>query len=145
MRLKHVQFLPLLFSLALQGGALLTPQTSDALYDAGLHLFPDNTGVERSWQMSRVLGVPERLSGPLLVPDKPWEMGPQRMIFLYGGTGSVIYDPQFKKFRMWYGVISFTGDTPSTPPLLCYAESDDGLSLEEANARPRRLQRVEGK
>jgi len=109
------------------GFAQQTPQTSSALYDPELHLFVDNSGLKRSWQMNRVLGLPERLPRPVLVADKPWEIGPQRVIFNYGGFGSVIYDPEYKKFRMWYSVISWTGDTQAAPPLMCYAESVDGL------------------
>ena len=126
---KYIVSAALLLTLALTPLATSrqTAQSSTALYDPELHLFADNSGIERTWQMSRVLGLPDRLPGPLVVPDKPWETGPHRMMFAYGGTGSVIFDPDYGKFRMWYGVITWTGDSQSDPPLMCYAESEDGI------------------
>ena len=79
---------------------------ASAMYDPNLHLFVDNSEIQRFWQMSRILGTPVRNSRPLITADKPWEMGPNRLILNYGGFGSVIYDPQFKKFRMWYSALN---------------------------------------
>src|SRR5262249_38756514 len=44
----------------------------------------------------------------------------------YGGFGSVIYDPEQQKFRMWYSALNANED-PKLPELMCYAESGDGI------------------
>ena len=104
-------------------------KTSDALYDPGLHLFADDVELERTWDVNRVLGMPRISPEPLIVSDKPWETATGMYIMNYAGNGSVIYDPELKKFRMWYGVLYQGADmmTKGVPSLECYAESPDGL------------------
>src|SRR5262249_6348056 len=85
-------------------------KTSDALYDPSLHLFADDVEIERTWDVNRVLGMPRIPSEPLIVSDKPWETAPNMYILNYAGNGSVIYDPEYKKFRMWYGVLYQASD-----------------------------------
>lgn len=102
------------------------PQPSSAMYDPDLHLFVDNSEIERVWQMARALGLPERVPQPLIVADKPWEIGSNRLILNYGGFGSTIYDPAYKRFRMWYSALNGQPD-PEFPEFMCYAESEDGI------------------
>src|SRR2546426_528100 len=96
------------------------PSSADTMYDPGLHMFADDMEIERTWNVARVLGSPRPLSEPSIVADRPWEIG--KMIFNY--FGSVIFDPELEKFRMWY---STTQVEPNIPELECYAESVDGI------------------
>jgi len=97
---------------------------TDGLYDPNLHLFADDLDIERTWDVSRVLGKPEPLPSAVIVPDKPWEK--ERRI--WNVTGSVIYDPGFKKYRMWYAAVSPRAGDLNFPEYNCYAESEDGIT-----------------
>jgi len=104
------------------------PQTSSAMYDPDLHLFVDNSEIALGWHVDRVLGTPEMSPDPIVVADKPWEIRPDRQISNHAGLGSVIYDPGYKKFRMWYSSIArLSRPDPKDPSFMCYAESDDGI------------------
>jgi len=92
-------------------------------------LFLDDVSVARMVNLRRELQAPVKHPGnPLIVQDKPWE---KRMLNFYG---TVLYEPDRKKFRCWYlareedGSIVDRPEGPITAEYLqCYAESDDGL------------------
>ena len=61
----------------------------------------DEHNAERS-RLLRVLQRPEKVSdGPIVVPDRPWEVrdGEARA---GNGNGSVLFDPDERTFKMWY-------------------------------------------
>ena len=90
--------------------------------DVGRQLFVDDFLIEET-NLTREFHQPVyHPANPVLTYDKPWEMSKAS-----GGlptacpySGGIWYDPQRKKFRMWYmgGYIEH----------LCLAESDDGLN-----------------
>lgn len=90
--------------------------------DVGRQLFVDDFLVEKQTGLTRRFHKPVYYpANPVLTYDKSWEMSEAQ-----GGlptatpySGGVWYDPQRKKFRMWYmgGYIEH----------LCLAESDDGI------------------
>ena len=95
------------------------------LYDPHLHLLLDP---ETLHQVSNAVLVPGRLNRrpePVLTADQPWE---GHIIKIASGTGSVLYDEQEHKFRMWY-----LGANQAVPRETLnsygggYAESTDGI------------------
>ncbi len=66
----------------------------------------------------RLHAVNKHAANPLITPTEPWE---GTSVLLYG---SVVFDPEMRKFRMWYLA---WGKHVGQPSFLCYAESDDGL------------------
>ena len=87
----------------------------------GRQLFVDDFLIERTTLERRFHAAQYHPANPILTYDRPWEMSKSK-----GGlptacpySGGVWYDPEVKKFRMWYmgGYIEH----------LCLAESDDGI------------------
>ncbi|MGZ0174901.1 MAG: hypothetical protein ACKVHE_35840, partial [Planctomycetales bacterium] len=87
--------------------------------DVGRQLFVDEFLIEQTDLILRFHKPVYHPANPILTYDKPWEMseasGGQPTACPY--SGGIWYDPQRKKFRMWYmgGYIE----------RLCLAESDD--------------------
>ena len=84
-------------------------------------LFLDNYMVEWFYDVERVMERPRKQDGPvLLFNDFPWE-----------GAGAIlpraIYDREEALFKMWY-CITTDPYVKSDHLVLCYAESEDGLS-----------------
>lgn len=79
---------------------------------------------------------------PVLRPTMPWEGGDgeaARPVHQDPLDGAVLYDPQEKKFHLWYrthNILTYDAalrQVPGTPPLAsqtCYATSSDGLHWE---------------
>lgn len=98
-------------------------------------LLIDNTFVEDSWDVKRILRTPQKHPGnPLVVADLPWEDQVCNC--------SVIYDEDAQRYRMWYHVMDrsawmhqFTLNdwTPEhgMPYFCAYAESFDGVNWEK--------------
>ena len=90
-------------------------------------LLLDETVVEDRFRLTRQqVKARKHPHNPVLVRDKPWEgdgVGPV----------SVIWDPGWGKFRMWYRSFSsssyYGGAGP--PYFILYAESDDGLNWDK--------------
>ncbi len=83
------------------------------------HLFADDTRLESAEGVRRIVEPPRKRQFPVIVSEFPWEQNP----YLFG---SVIYDKDDQKFKMWY--MSYNRGKPvmlRTPIL--YAESEDGL------------------
>ena len=81
--------------------------------DSSRQLFVDDYLVSSKSGLARQFHQPvKHLANPLLVSDRPWE-GPHIWM------GSVIYDDQWRQFRMWYG------DAKAN---MLYAKSDDGIT-----------------
>lgn len=89
--------------------------------DVGRQLFVDDFLIEETNLIREFHKPVYHPANPVLTYDKPWEMSESS-----GGlptacpySGGIWYDPQLKKFRMWYmgGYIEH----------LCLAESDDGI------------------
>jgi len=89
--------------------------------DVGRQLFVDDFLIEETDLTRRFHKPVYHPANPVLTYDKPWEMskGTGGLPTACPYSGGVWYDPQRKKFRMWYmgGYIEH----------LCLAESDDGI------------------
>ncbi|MAV38262.1 MAG: hypothetical protein CMJ59_22715 [Planctomycetaceae bacterium] len=93
----------------------------DAILLNGKQLFVDDYIIETIKGAQKVLNQPvKHPRNPLIVADKPWE---QTLL----NRGSVIYDEQAKRFKMWYCV--YTDDLQEQ--LLCYATSRDGIKWDK--------------
>jgi len=85
----------------------------------------DDYLVEDRWMLTRRQGrVIKHLRNPVLVQDKPWEEA-------VGGYPCVLYDPNQKRYRMWYQCFSLSNyfareKGPSY--YIGYAESEDGYN-----------------
>jgi hypothetical protein len=86
--------------------------------------------------VKRVINRPTPASqNPVLAQDRSWEKGS------ISNYGTVLYDHERRMFRFWYlavpgtcGVVMMDGkELPASRTLLCYAESDDGLSWRKPN------------
>lgn len=90
--------------------------------DVGRQLFVDDFLIEETNLVRRFHQAVYHPANPVLTYDKPWEMSESsgRLPTACPYSGGVWYDPQRKKFRMWYmgGYIEH----------LCLAESDDGIT-----------------
>jgi hypothetical protein len=82
-------------------------------------LFLDDYHIQSMTGLSRVYYQPVKHTVPVIMPDKPWEMGP-----IYGRFLNMInyieWSPTLRRYRMWYNA----GDYRRP----CYAESADGLT-----------------
>lgn len=88
-----------------------------------VQLLADDFIIEDRWMLTRRVGqVLKHLGNPILVRDKPWEDA-------LGGYPCVLYDPDIKKYRMWYECFNLTNYFAKQGPsyYVCYAESDDGF------------------
>lgn len=92
-------------------------------------LFLDDHLVATSTNLRREIQQPVKYpDNPLVVQDLPWE---KRLIATYG---TVLYDEQSRKFRLWYTAGEHKDGIPDTPDgpvtaeyFICYAESTDGI------------------
>jgi len=87
--------------------------------------FPcDERIIEDRWKVERFVVELQRYPGnPIIVKDQPIEgVGP-----LAGGT--VLYDPQDRLYKLWYGVFDEHAYKSKLPFSynICYAESKDGI------------------
>jgi hypothetical protein len=88
-------------------------------------LFVDNFVLEELAGVERVIVKPEKHPKLLLeYGGLPWEETAFNPL-----VTAALYDPDDKKFKMWY-TQSLTGDPYGTGQVLCYAESRDGLAWE---------------
>ena len=86
-------------------------------------LFLDNFILDHVDGVHRVLCRPVKHERPLLEwSDLPWEQAG-----FSPGVTAALRDPDDGRFKMWYWQ-TLTGDPFNQGQVLCYAESDDGLS-----------------
>ena len=97
-------------------------KASNDLCDPGLHLFVDDAEIQDRPGFIRKVQSPQRLSDPVLEPDRPWE---GRAVQLWG---SVLYDGEEGRFKMWYYSINEAlYKRTGTGHFICYATSKDGV------------------
>ena len=85
------------------------PMESIALHGKR-QLFVDDYVIEHMENLTKTLHQPRKEpSNPVLAMTEPWET------YLHGGT--VLYEPEEKLFKMWYG----------TPNGIAYATSKDAI------------------
>ena len=83
-------------------------------------LFLDDHTIAEMTGLRRRLNQPKKHPAPVLVRKHPWE---KRAITVYG---TVLYEPQRDRFRMWYLA---SGDPHAKPEYyICYAESRNGFA-----------------
>jgi hypothetical protein len=91
------------------------------------NLFLDNHHIESMTGLSRVYHQPVKHGKPVIVPDRPWEMGSPRTRYNSGSVdvrlSSPVWDGERGVWRMWY-----TGGIGGLP---LYAESTDGVRWEK--------------
>jgi hypothetical protein len=93
--------------------------------DTQRQLFFDDQLIEQLDRTMRVLNQPVKFPGnPVLTGDQPWENGDA-----YVFTGTVLWDGEQERFRMWYG--SNGGRFDPVRDFCCYAESTDGVNWEK--------------
>ena len=85
-------------------------------------LLVDNHVLAAWYNVERVQGVLEKHpANPLLEADAPWEETARKSWGIQLGTA--IYDPQDRKFKLWYQIEQHTGGN-----VAAYAESRDGVT-----------------
>lgn len=84
----------------------------------GRQLFVDDFLI-RQTDLVREEGTPQTCDQPVLAPQTPLELNDGFCTCACPFNGGVFYDPQDKKFKMWYHAGWFDGTA--------YAESEDGL------------------
>ena len=85
----------------------------------GLELFLDNQIVAYTHNMRRAVRQPDfHPQNPIVRRDHPWE---SKHVCIYG---SVLYDEQRGRFRMWYNAL---GQDYYNQQVMAYAESDNGF------------------
>lgn len=94
-------------------------------------LFVDDHHIAQMHGLRRSIHSPELVSSePVLRPEMPWESTI--------GAGTVLFDEQQQRFRLWYytcpgsaaggKTVKIDGQSwPANRSLVCYAESDDGI------------------
>jgi len=94
--------------------------------DVGRQLFVDDFLIEET-TLGRTFHAAEyHAINPVLEPDKPWETaGKSNVAFPY--SGGVWYDPQDRRFKMWYAV----GNEGWITHWYGYATSKDGIHWEK--------------
>ncbi len=97
-------------------------------------LFVDDAIVSAKRGVVRTLHPARKLDQPALVPDRPWE---GNRVYIYG---TVHYDPDVQRFRMWYLARLGRGQNHRAPglrerqgDLILYATSEDGIHWEKPN------------
>ncbi len=105
----------LLLAVAIVGGSTpLGSSTSPLTIGSGPHLFVDDYLIASSDGLARVVETPARPAMPAIAGPP----GPDN----FAATPSISWDPQLRKFRMWYTERSEKGAR------LLYRESIDGLN-----------------
>jgi predicted GH43/DUF377 family glycosyl hydrolase len=90
-------------------------------------LLTDESIIEDRFRLERnLVEISKYPKNPILVRDKPWEgdiIGPV----------SVIWDPEWGKYRMWYRAFNLSSyfGAEGPPYYILYAESDDGFNWEK--------------
>lgn len=100
--------------------------------------FLDDLLIFESSQIYKFVGRPEKYAkNPVLVPDKPWEMGSRPPTDTAVGNAGLliqgqiaIYDQEERLFKIWYLASSFI---ENGPVYWCYATSKDGYNWEKPN------------
>ncbi len=92
-------------------------------------LFLDEFLLESLKDTALVLNHPRKaVDNPVIPRNRPWEGN-------YNHYGTVFYDPDQRKFRMWYSTSNWTpvpgGDPESAGRRICYAVSSDGYRWEK--------------
>jgi hypothetical protein len=82
-------------------------------------LFLDDYHIQSMTGLGRVYHQPVKHPVPVIMPDQPWEMGPERGRSVNWVLG-IEWSPTLGRYRMWYNA----GDYRRP----CYAESADGLT-----------------
>ena len=70
--------------------------------DYGTELFIDDVCIQEMRGVKRVLHPATKLTQPVLSSDKPWEQARENQcsrVYLYG---TVMFDEEMGKYRMWY-------------------------------------------
>ena len=95
-------------------------------------LFIDDEILSAKHGVVRTLHPARKLEQPVLAPDRPWE---GRRVYIYG---SVHYDDDAQRYRMWYLTRLGRGHQQRAPGLrerqgdiVLYAESADGIQWEK--------------
>ena len=96
------------------------------LYDPGLRLFLDDEEVQDRPGFVRRVQQPQRVQlEPVLKPDRPWEGAVQLW-------GSVLYDDEARRFKMWYySINSELYRRTGHGHFMCYATSTDGVAWDK--------------
>ncbi len=118
------------------GLALIQVQTAAAPRNGSIipignskQLFLDESLLESLKDTVLVLNHPRKVvDNPVIPRDRPWEGN-------YIHYGTVFYDPDQRKFRMWYSTSNWTpvpgGEPESKGRRFCYATSSDGYRWEK--------------
>ena len=87
-----------------------------------VQLFLDDYLVQEMRYLHRRINRPKKYAdNPIpFKKEHPWEKSVMR-------CNTVMYDPEMKKFRMWYGVLMDKAVYEDNLGRACYAESDDGI------------------
>jgi len=106
-------------TLTLLAALLLVPPAALHAADPTRRLFLDDYHIQSTNGLSRVYHQPVKHPVPVIMPDKPWEMGPnggRSIIWVLG----IEWSPTLGRYRMWYNAGDYWRP--------CYAESADGLT-----------------
>ena len=87
-----------------------------------MQLIFDDSWIDRTTGVRRVLAVPKKEPEPVLRPETPWETAG---IFAYH---SVLHDDEEGLFKLWYRGTVLSRSKEPGDRFLCYAESDDGVN-----------------
>lgn len=91
------------------------------LVDSSRRLFIDDSMIAEMKGVTRVLNQPTKFPGnPVVMPDTAWEADG-----LCSLSGSVLYDREDFRFKMWYYAVTKLGRAA------CYAVSSDGIRWEK--------------
>jgi hypothetical protein len=85
-------------------------------------MFIDDYLIEQSSGLVRTVHQPERVAGPIITP-REWYAQPKGQI-------SVKFDPELRRFRMWFIVV---GEITQAGAHYAYAESEDGITWRQPN------------
>ena len=109
-----------------------TAATDFPVYNPSRHLLVDDEQIADMRGCTRNVGRPYIHPEPVLVADQPWEIDRSTCAYV----NSAMYDPEKKRFRLWYTAIDFRGwekDRTKVGNFLCYAESEDGIHWTKPN------------
>ena len=94
-------------------------------------LFVDDFLIAESEGVSERLHSMTRLPEPVLQAAAPWERPAVGGLW---GAANALYDPDERRFRMWYQSLgAYPALPPADPGYQCYVESPDGLHWERPN------------
>ena len=87
--------------------------------------FFDEEQIACSHRLERRIHSPAMVFEPVLKPDKPWEAN---MTTLFG---TILYEPEIKRYRMWYQSVGRDPSSRFKDMFICLAESEDLLHWEK--------------